>query len=308
MKDTIRLNPECIRCIIKKRLEFQPKGMTKESQIEYMQKMLKIVSEAPTYVSSPVIGQQLEQLEKDMFGMENPYGELKKYFNELMLTKEPFMKESVEASEDKLAMAVQFAMMGNYIDFGALESVDEEKLEDFLIGAKDISINKQTYDSLKKDLENAKQIVYVTDNCGEIVTDKILIKVIQEINPNASLTVMVRGQEVVNDATMEDAVQVGLTKEVNVIGNGSGIAGTWIPDLSEEAGNLLKTADVILAKGQGNFETMQMCGLNVYYIFMCKCDMFAKRFQVPKFSGMMVNDKELGKKTGGQMEGHQDGK
>ncbi len=96
-----------------------------------------------------------------------------------------------------------------------------------------------------------------------------------------------------NIISMEDAVQVGLTSIVEVIGNGSGVAGTDLTLISEEAKSKIEEADVIIAKGQGNFETLQMCGKNVYYIFMCKCDMFANRFQVPKYYGMFINDKNL---------------
>ena len=135
--------------------------------------------------------------------------------------------------------------------------------------------------------------MYLTDNCGEIVMDKLLIEEIQKLNQKAEVTVIVRGLPVLNDVTMEDAIQVGLTEMVNVIGNGSEIAGTYLEDISEEAKNVIDDADVILAKGQGNFETLRMCGKNIYYIFMCKCEMFAKRFQVPRYYGMLINDKNL---------------
>ena len=116
---------------------------------------------------------------------------------------------------------------------------------------------------------------------------------IQKQNPNAQITVIVRGKPVLNDVTIEDAIQVGLTDIVNVIGNGSEIAGTYLEDISEEAKNVIDDADVILAKGQGNFETLRMCEKNIYYIFMCKCEMFAKRFQVPKYYGMLISDKNV---------------
>ena len=108
---------------------------------------------------------------------------------------------------------------------------------------------------------------------------------------NCQTPVLVRGEQVLNDATLEDAVQVGLTEMADVRGNGSDIAGTCIEEMSEEARKIIYDSDVILAKGQGNFETMQMCGLNVYYIFMCKCEMFARKFQVPRFTGMLLSDK-----------------
>ena len=152
-------------------------------------------------------------------------------------------------------------------------------------------IDEKQYREFTTDLENAKNIVYLTDNCGEIVMDKLLIKQIKKKYPDLELTVMVRGTEVINDATMEDAKQVGITDYARVIPNGSDIAGTWIEEMSEEAKAVLDGADVIISKGQGNFETLRKCGRNIYYIFLCKCDLFANTFQVPKLTGMIINEK-----------------
>lgn len=293
MSKPIRLNPECIRCLVKGRMDSPPEGVTKEKQIEYMQKLLGLIANAPKDMSAPVVVRDVEALEKEMFGLEKDYTDIKIHFNNLMLSKEERMMRELKDSEDSLKLAVQFAMMGNYIDFGAFQSIDEDKLEGFLQGAKNIELRQNEYDNLKEDLEKAKRILYLTDNCGEIVTDKILVRIMKKMNPDAELTVMVRGAKVLNDATMEDAVQVGMTEIARVVGNGSNIAGTWIPDLSLEARQLMSEADVIIAKGQGNYECLQMWGYNVYYIFMCKCDMFAERFGVEKFTGMLVNEKNI---------------
>ena len=140
-------------------------------------------------------------------------------------------------------------------------------------------------------MEIAKRLVYISDNCGEIVMDKILLGILKENYPRLQMTVIVRGKPVLNDATMEDAIQIGLDREMAVIGNGTDVAGTCLEELSEQARTAIEEADVIFAKGQGNFETLQKCGKNIYYIFMCKCDMFAKRFNVPKYTGVLINDK-----------------
>ena len=105
------------------------------------------------------------------------------------------------------------------------------------------------------------------------------------------LTVLVRGENTLNDATMEDAVQVGLCEVAKVTGNGCGVAGTPLAYVDEQTRRLLDEADVILAKGQGNFETMHGCGLNVYYSFLCKCDWFQQRFGMEKNKGMFVRER-----------------
>ena len=158
--------------------------------------------------------------------------------------------------------------------------------------SKERIVDEGVLDALKKDLSEARRIVLLTDNCGEIVLDKLLLKVIKELYPEAELNIMVRGEEVLNDATRKDALEVGLDKVGSVVDNGTEIAGTFLDAVSKDALQILEEADVILSKGQANFETLRGCGKNIYYIFLCKCDMFANRFGVPRFTGMMINDRD----------------
>lgn len=289
--ELIRLNPGCISCLIKSRLEDFPADTPLEQQIEYMQRVLKAIANTPKNVGAPVLVRTINHIQKEMFGCNKDFTHIKSHFNQLMLEKVPIIREKLELAKDPLKAAIQYAMTGNYIDFGALDKVDEEELQRILDHSADNHVDEQEYLNLRNELKKAEQIVYLTDNCGEIVTDKLLIEEIQKENPGAVITVIVRGFPVLNDATMEDAVQVGLTDMVRVIGNGNEVAGTYLEEISEEAEAVINSADVILAKGQGNFETLRMCGKNIYYIFMCKCEMFAKRFQVPRFSGMLISDK-----------------
>ena len=221
------------------------------------------------------------------------YTETKRYFNNLMLEIEKDLADEIVKSEDQLKTAVQYVMTGNYIDFGAMDKVDENKLRELLSNARNIEVNDNEFQALQSDLMNAKYLVYLTDNCGEIVLDKLLISVIRELNPALDITAIVRGSDVLNDATLIDARQVALTDIVKVIGNGSNIAGTCLNKISPEALQAIDNADVIISKGQGNYETLNRCGRNIYYMFMCRCKMFADRFRVPKYSGILINDKTL---------------
>ena len=122
------------------------------------------------------------------------------------------------------------------------------------------------------------------------MADKIFIKTILQEFPQISAEVIVKGNPVLNDATLEDALQIDLNSVVKVSHNSSGMAGTVLGDISDQALKKLDSADIIIAKGQANFETLRHCGKNIYYIFMCKCKLFADRFNLPKFSGMLLND------------------
>lgn len=219
------------------------------------------------------------------------YSKIKKFFNTLMLTLENKMREEVRASKDPLCRAMQYAMGGNFIDFGAMGAVDENKLCEILDGSCDIEIDMGVLEELRADIKKAKNIVFFTDNCGEIVADKVLMNAIKGENPDAHLTAIVRGAPILNDATLEDAEQVGLELVADkVIGNGNGIAGNVLSRASSEAMAYINKADLLISKGQGNFETLSGCGLNVYYVFMCKCDLFVNRFNVPLYTGLLKKE------------------
>ncbi|MBR6651757.1 MAG: DUF89 family protein, partial [Anaerotignum sp.] len=116
---------------------------------------------------------------------------------------------------------------------------------------------------------------------------------IAKFAPQVEKTIIVRGEPVLNDATMEDALQVGIEKCGKVIPNGTNIAGTYIPWVSAEVKKALEEADILISKGQGNFESLHGCGLNIYYLFLCKCQWFMERFGLPQYSGVFINEKDL---------------
>ena len=285
----IKLHPDCIMCLVNKYMKNLPAELDTETKSVYLQKVLNMIANAPLSTTPPEIVRDVAKMQKQMLGTEEDYTEIKRYFNSLMLEKEPEITANLQKAEDSLYLAICYSMLGNYIDFGAMESVDEQKLQDMFDSACDIDLGEE-YANLKKELETAKELVFLTDNCGEVAIDKMLISEIKRLYPSLDINVIVRGYNVLNDATMEDALQVGLDKVAKLSDNGSDVAGTCLNEISKEAKEKIDSADVIIAKGQGNFETMRYCNKNVYYVFMCKCMMFAERFNVPRFSPMLLND------------------
>ena len=288
--EQIRLHTGCINCIVERQLNHYDPDTPEEKKRTYMQGVLRILSEAKACESAPVITERIYELQRQMLGQQADYSEIKHTYNHMMEREEDKICREVREAGDPLKRAIQYAMTGNYIDFGAMSSVDHEKLKELLAKAQENPIDEEEYGRLRKDLEDASRLVYLTDNCGEIVLDKILIREIMELYPQIDITVIVRGKPALNDATMEDARETGLADMVKVIGNGSGITGTWLPEISKEAREILDEADLILSKGQGNFETMQGCGKNIYYMFLCKCKLFVEIFRMKQFEGMLVND------------------
>lgn len=286
-----RLHHECIGCMTKVHLNKYPEDIEDDKKVEYMQRILKVLAEAPKHHGAPVIVRTIQKIQEEMFGIRQEYAEIKQHYNEIMMGYETHIRNKLEQAEDPVKTGIQYAMIGNYIDFGARINVNEQQLTELLENPDRYVIDEKQYGMFCKDLSEAEKLVYLTDNCGEIVMDKLLIDEILKKYPNLKVTVLVRGAEVINDATMEDAKQVGLTEIAEVIPNGTDIAGTWWEELSQEAKAVLEDADMIISKGQGNFETLRKCGLNIYYIFLCKCDLFANTFGVSKLTGMLINEK-----------------
>ena len=286
-----RWNSHCTQCLLKQHLTNYPDTATEEERLTYIRRLFSILTDIAPGESSPVVVNRILTLQKEMFDQFVDYTEIKKHFNQLMLEQEDWIYADISSAADPIRRALQYVMKGNYIDFGVLSDVNSEKLMELLSQAKDQTIDEQIFEELMQDLTSAKNMVLLTDNCGEIVLDKLLVRTIMSQFPDLQIHVIVRGGHALNDATMEDACQVGLPDLVEVIGNGTCLQGTYLPDISKEARDLLEQADVILSKGQGNFESLQYCGLNIYYLFLCKCDLFTKRFHTHLYNGILTNDR-----------------
>lgn len=285
----MKLGPVCLNCLFTKKMNKFPEGCSEEQQAEYMKAVMRIIGGSEEGDSAPVLDRRIMDLQEEMFGQVSvDYTEIKRFYNDLLMKKVPGIMDRMHAAEDPLKCAIQYAMTGNYIDFAALKSVTPEQLEELLEKAGAEVWDMPAYPEFCERLARAKRVVYVTDNCGEIVLDEILIRAIGEKYPEMDLTVMVRGADVVNDASMTDAEQIGLSRYAKVVGNGSRIAGTAWEYISDEARELLQAADLIIAKGQGNYETLHGTELPICFLFMCKCENFTSRFGVKKFDGIMA--------------------
>jgi len=274
--------------MLNSRINQFPEDAPEEKKVEYMTRVLGELG-AMKNAHGPVLAtRNIVKMQEELFGKKQDYSELKSKFNQFVMEKVPFLKSEIEKADDSFKRAIQYGIVGNYIDFAVMEHVDEEQLEQLFVDAAEYMLDEAVYQALKQDVCNAKNIAYLLDNCGEVVIDKLIIEVIQRLNPRAEITAIVRGEEAMNDATIEDAEQVGLTEVVKVIGNGSDILGTCLKYITEEARTVIEEADVVLSKGQGNFETLLGYDKNIYYIFLCKCEMIAEMFGVEKFSPMLV--------------------
>lgn len=265
-----------------------------EKKTEYMKKVMALIANTEENDCAPSLSVDIQKLYSSFWNcpMED-FTKIKKEFNQLMLNMEASIEDKIRKANDPLEKALLYARIGNYIDFAALSNVDQSTVITLLDEKSSEALDEKEYENFLRDLSSARKLVYLTDNCGEVVLDKLAVKILKEQYPDLDITVIVRGYPVVNDATMEDAEEIGLTDLVKVIGNGSNVGGTWIPGINSESRELLYDADLIIAKGQGNFETLNDCGLNIYYLFLCKCDLFQRRFHAENLQGMFLNERRL---------------
>lgn len=291
-----RISSYCLNCIMT-RQEKNFQAVAEDAKREqYRAAVEKAVAEKDPSISAPVLVEQLNRLQEQFLGVKDSFGPIKKKYNQLMLDLSGQIREKIEAAEDPLAQALIFARVGNFIDFGAAtHQVDDEIMHQLLEEATRLHPEPEVYQEFRGELHRAKKLVYLTDNCGEIVLDRLFLEQIRKAEPELEITVIVRGMPVINDATMEDAEMVGLTSMdgIRVIDNGTAIAGTELSKISAPARTAMDEADVILSKGQGNFETLHGCGMNIYYLFLCKCDWFSMNLDLPKLSGVFENERDL---------------
>ena len=284
------MTTECYLCHFEKYVEKALALGTQEQAAAFAKELMGLYASAPEGVSAPWFGPGATALLHKYYhtGLD-PYKEKKEQSNRFVLERMDGIRAWVEKAEDPLLAALQCAILGNYIDFSALrEQVSFEKLDQMLSQAGQMELPAHTYEQLRRDLRDAKTLLYLTDNAGEIGFDRILAEKIAEVYPQVDITFCVRGGPAQNDATREDAVAVGIP--FPVIDNGNTVAGTQLDLLGREARQAFETADVILSKGQGNLETLFRCKKNVYYAFLVKCARFVSLFGKAPFTPMLVRE------------------
>lgn len=288
----MRAGSMCISCLLEKQ-ERQIRPFDDEARKSaYMHRSLEILYRCGQTESSPQLAERLNALHDRCWGRTD-YGPLKRKYNQLLLRREGEIERKIRGARDEIRECIKYVCAANYIDFLAVEDVREEMLEELFDRVEREEVPEEEYARFAEDLREAKRLVYLLDNCGEIVLDKIFIRFLKEKFPQLEIHAIARGEDVMNDATMQDAREVGLTEIVACVGNGNGAPGTVIPRLSEEARRFLLGADVIISKGQGNFEGLFGEGLNPYYFFLCKCDLFVRRFGLRRYESVFMREERL---------------
>lgn len=258
--------------------------------LAFAKELMGVYQNAPEDVSSPWFNPKVSQLLKKHFGLEeDQYIAEKEMSNRFVMDRFDTISAIAETAQDPVLAGLQLAILGNYMDFSALQDqVSFEKLEEMLRDALNMPLDMGVYEALRQDLQTGKKLLYLTDNAGEIGMDRIFAQEIHKAYPHLEITFCVRGGLTVNDATREDAALVGIP--FPVIDNGNLVSGTQLDMLSREAKEAMDTADVIISKGMANTETLYGSGYPIYYAFLVKCARFVQAFGKPLMTPMLVRE------------------
>ena len=287
---SIAMDAACLQCSLRRNLETVQSLGSAEDAMEFARDLMKLYLEGPRDVPSTWFHPQIAQLMHTRYGLEiDRFRQEKLDSNALVLSHMEDIRRRVMSAENPVLTGLQYAILGNYLDFGALQGqISFEKFTEMLDTAQEMQFDMAVFDRFCQDLQSSRKLLYLTDNAGEIGFDRIFAEAIAANHPNIDITFCVRGGPALNDATREDAQAMGIP--FRVIDNGNRIPGTQLDQLGAEAKQALEGADIIFAKGMANVETMLGCGYNVYYAFLVKCQRFVKLFAQPLMTPMLVSE------------------
>lgn len=279
---------ECLPCFVTQALEVVL--MTTEDNSERFRLMRLVFEQASRYpeeASPPEVAARMHRMIRDETETDDPYKEIKRRSNEFALQLLPKLEQMVEDSDDQFESALRLAIAGNVMDWGAKTHTDvsEDAIKKTLHEALDSPIEGSSPDAMRKAIKRADHILYLADNAGEIVFDRLFLSHM----PEAHITVAVKGGPAINDATITDAEQINLHDIVDVIDSGSDAPGTVLDDCSEEFRTLFDRADLIVSKGQGNYETLSEVPQNIFYLLKVKCPVVARDAGYPAGSMLLLH-------------------
>ncbi len=273
---------DCIPCFFKQALEAaRMAGAGKKVQKKVLNELAGILPDFSLASSPPEIGRVIYGLVKRITKKDDPYAEIKKKSNKLALNIYDKLKKKVSHSDDRLLMAVELAIAGNIIDYGVKNSLNIDAEMARILDEEDKAIKKENksifdYERFRSALKRAKTILYLADNAGETVFDRILIEEIKRADRDKRIVYAVKEKPVINDALAEDAYVCGIDKLAEVVSSGSDAPGTILSLCSREFLAMYRKADMVISKGQGNFEALSGAKRQIFFLFMAKCPVIAK--------------------------------
>ena len=273
---------ECFSCFLDHGLDIARRaGLPEEKQRLVLNRVAQMLPEFDLSSKPPAMSLQINRAIRELTDVRDPFAEEKRISNSLALKQADHVRTRIGESPDPLKTALEYAIAGNSIDFGAFRDLDIAGAINDLVAGEDRMIDRENgrffrLDDFRKDLKKAKNLLYITDNAGEIVFDMLLMETMKTLNPAIAITAAVRNSPIINDATLDDARTIGLDQLVSVMSSGSDAPGTPLDSVSGEFLHRFHAADMVIAKGQGNYETLSEAPRPVYLLFKVKCPVVAR--------------------------------
>lgn len=289
----MKINKDCFECDIN---QMKKISNYMKLDIEVENNLLDItnnyLANCDMSKTNPEIMGEIWRKISEVIETDNPYKEVKSYYNNLLLSMEKDIESLISKSDNPDILALKICIIGNLIDFAASHKFNENSLREMINNTSNIKLEIDDSKEMLEKIKDAKTLLYLGDNCGEIVIDKIFIKRLKQMNPELNVYYGVRGKTIVNDVTIEDANEVGINKVAKVISNGDGSLGTVLDRTSSEFRKIFKECDMIISKGQGNYEGLIGSSKeNIYFLFMAKCNLVARSIGVKTLSIVCLKNK-----------------
>ena len=287
---------ECISCFFKQALEAgRMAGADDKTQKRILDEVAGTVPSIKLSSTPPEMGKTIHDIVKKITGQKDPYKKLKRKATEQTLKIYPELRKKVDSSNDKLLMAVELAIAGNIIDYGTKNSIDVEKELARILQKEQRVIEKENasifdFNSFEKTLSDAKSILYIGDNVGETVFDSILLEQIKKTDKHKEIVYVVREKPIINDALKEDAIEAGIDNFAEIISSGSEVPGTIVTLCSKLFINIFEKSDMVISKGQGNYETLSDEKRPIFFLFMAKCPVIARHVGCEVGEIVLVNN------------------
>jgi len=284
---------ECIPCFLNQAIKaMNLTNQNNKTKEKVLKELMSKLANFDLNKKPPEFARLVYNILTDITGNEDPFKEIKKRDNQHALNLLPEIKNIIESSEDKLLTTIKIAIAGNIMDFALNSDYNlKKKIEEVL--ESDFAIND--YEKFKENIKKASSIAYLADNAGEIVFDKLVIEKIKEIN-NCKIYFFVKGRPIVNDATEIDAKIVGIDNldSTEVRNINTGFPNTGIKKESKEFNDFIQKIDLVISKGQGNYESLSEVDANIYFLLIAKCPVIARDLGVEKGNIICKSNKQGG--------------
>jgi len=273
---------ECIPCFFKQALEAaRLSGANSRTQKKILDEVALSMPKFPLSASPPEMARVIHRIVKKITAKDDPYAKIKEKSNKLALKVYPRLKEKISRSQDSLLTALELAIAGNIIDYGVKNSIDVKKELDKILNEENKVIRKESksifnYRGFKSVLKKSQNILYLADNAGEVLFDRILIEEMKKTNKDKDIIYVVKEKPIINDALIEDARVAGIQKYAKIISSGVDTPGTVLSLCSSEFLKMYRRAEMIISKGQGNFEALSNSKRPIFFLFMAKCPVVAQ--------------------------------